>query len=103
MYYFLSRLVQCREILAKIDDSLITDRDKNGKQMVITVDGREYPLKRVIDAWGKTLRYDYYEELFPPYNTANLANMKKTKRNFPVVISAGPDKIFNTNDDIRNR
>lgn len=97
MYFFLSRVPQCRELLDRIDDSLITGKDKAGIEMKITVDGIEYPFKRVVDAWGLALRYDYYDE-----NLAS-SDWKKSRKTFPVVISAGPDKIFDTNDDIRNR
>jgi len=98
MYFFLSRVPACRQILDKIDKSLITNRDEDGNRMIINVDGDEYPLLRIIDPWGKTLRYDYYDESFTdPYDWG------KTKRTFPVITSAGPDRIFDTDDDITNR
>jgi prepilin-type N-terminal cleavage/methylation domain-containing protein len=103
LYFFLSRVPECRAALDKINGSLITNKDFYGNEMKLVIDGKEYPLLRVVDPWrergtttktGKTLRYDYYDEktLDP-----------KTKRNFPVITSAGPDGIFDTSDDISSR
>jgi len=102
MYFFLSKVPESRQTLAKIDRSLITNKDYNKQDMSITIDknpaviGDEevYPLMRVIDPWGKTLRYDYYDEISPNPDS---------KKTFPVLTSAGPDGIFDTADDISNR
>ena len=105
LYFFLSRVPECRKTLERIDSSLITDEDEYGTQMTIEIDGRVYPLKRFVDPWlerdkksrtGRTLRYDYYDEfLFPPD--------PDTRRAFPVITSAGPDGEFDTSDDITSR
>jgi len=103
LYFFLSRVPQCRETLDRIDKSLITNKDKNNQYMTIDIDGELYPLFRIIDPWGITLRYSYYrnqnetsdEPIWgPPYNE---------KRNFPIIVSAGPDRKFRTGDDIKSR
>ncbi len=98
LHFFLSKVPGSRETLDKIDRSLITDIGSDGVSMEIRIDGKGYPLMRIIDPWGETLRYDYYDEDAP-----NFKKMKESKRNFPLITSAGPDKIFNTADDITNR
>ena len=98
LYFFLSQVPTSRKTLDKIDSSLITARDADGNRMEISIDGRQYPLLRVIDPWGQTLLYDYYDEW-----ESNLALRSKGKRNFPVITSAGPDKKFGNADDISSR
>jgi prepilin-type N-terminal cleavage/methylation domain-containing protein len=102
MYFFLNRVPECRETLEKIDSALITNTDVNGNPLIITINPNmmnsvSYPLYRVIDSWGTTLRYDYYDEWL------NLADRMETIRAFPVLVSAGPDKVFGTADDMRSR
>ena len=87
--------------LDKIDESLLTNLDINKQPRRITItypsgSTKEYPLLRVIDPWGTTLKYDYYDEVLIPPNP-------KQKRTFPVVTSAGPDKKFGNTDDISSR
>jgi prepilin-type N-terminal cleavage/methylation domain-containing protein len=99
LYFFLNRVPESRKTLGKIDSSLITNRDSNKQDLNITIafpDGssKGYPLLRIIDPWGTTLRYDYYNEV-----TLDL----DSKRTFPVITSAGPDRDFNTPDDITSR
>ena len=93
LYFFLSRVPESRKTLDKIDSSLITNRDDNGNRMKIAIDiggvVRVYPLLRIIDPWGETLRYSYYDGI--------------VLRTFPVITSAGPDRDFNTPDDITSR
>ena len=79
---------QIHNKLDKIDTSLIT-------HITITVDLQNYSLFRIIDPWGKTLRYDYYDETQTPPDP-------DTRRNFPLITSAGPDGRFETDDDIKN-
>jgi type II secretory pathway pseudopilin PulG len=93
MYLLLNMVPSSQETLAKIDRKLIAVR--NG---TITIDTRVYPLLRIIDPWGIALRYDYYDEWETDVDKRN-----KSKRNFPLVISAGPDKSFGTDDDITSR
>jgi prepilin-type N-terminal cleavage/methylation domain-containing protein len=97
MYFFLSKVPESRKTLDRIDRSLMTDAGSDGAPMKITVDKIDYSLLRVIDPWGRTLRYDYYNE------RGTVAEKKKSKRNFPLITSAGPDGIFETGDDMTNR
>ena len=99
VYLFLSQVPECRKTLDRIDKSLITNLgvDKQPRIISVTYLGgvpKVRPLLRVIDPWGTTLKYDYYDEVFPdPLN----------KRTFPVITSAGPDKQFGNTDDISSR
>jgi prepilin-type N-terminal cleavage/methylation domain-containing protein len=97
LYFFLSRVPDCRQTLDKIDKSLITNKGSNGADMTITIDGKGYPLLRIIDPWRETLRYDYYNEKGSP------TEKKESKKTFPVITSAGPDKEFGSADDITSR
>ena len=98
LYFFLSQIPDCRATIDRIDKSLITSRDDAKNEMKLVINppsGPSYPLMRFIDPWGTTLHYDYYDETsYPPD--------PKTKKTFPVITSAGPDKKFGTNDDISN-
>jgi len=84
--------------LDKIDDSLITNEGFGKQPMSITIGVKMYPLLRIIDPWGTTLHYDYYNEM-----ELNPLLRNKGKRNFPLITSAGPDRIFGTGDDITSR
>jgi prepilin-type N-terminal cleavage/methylation domain-containing protein len=102
LYFFLSRVPESRQTLDKIDRKLVTNLGLDGNPMKITInpgaDEKKYPLFRVIDPWGKTLRYDYYDE------TKTIPDdRRKSKKTFPVITSSGPDKEFGSADDIRNR
>jgi prepilin-type N-terminal cleavage/methylation domain-containing protein len=99
LYVFLSQLPECRKTLDKIDESLITNLgvDKQPRNISVTYPGgvpKVSPLSRVIDPWGTALKYDYYDEVtLDP----------RSRRTFPEIISAGPDKKFGTADDISSR
>ena len=96
LYFFLSRVPASRQTLDKIDESLITNEGFGKQPMNITIGVKMYPLLRIIDPWGTTLHYDYYNEIIIPPDPF-------TKRNFPLITSAGPDRIFRTGDDITSR
>ena len=100
LYFFLNSVVTSRETLSQIDSSLITNKGDSGEKLTITITrgsgDRVYPLYRIIDPWGMTLNYDYYDEDLSPLKP-------EEARTFPVVRSAGPDGIFGTNDDITSR
>ncbi len=104
LYFFLNKVPANKEILNRIGKKLITNVGSGGQAMNIEITGIKYPLYRFVDAWGTTLRYDYYYDEVPTYplSDAQVANMKNTKRSFPLIMSAGPDKVFGTADDIRN-
>jgi prepilin-type N-terminal cleavage/methylation domain-containing protein len=105
LYFILSQVPDCRETLNKIDKSLLTDNGaNNGIPITITIGASPpVPFTRIIDPWGTTLRYDYYPEcvnyagpmLYKDYRNS-------AKKTFPVITSAGPDKKFDTADDITN-
>ena len=101
MYLLLSMVPASRKTLDKIDRKLITNLGFDRQPMEITMgsgeDAKRHPLLRVTDPWGTTLRYDYYDEKTGPPPDP------KTKKTFPVIISAGPDRLFGTDDDITNR
>jgi prepilin-type N-terminal cleavage/methylation domain-containing protein len=100
MYFFLNRVPDSRQTLGKIDRKLVTNLGLDGSPMQITVSGQVYPLFRVIDPWGKTLRYSYYDNTKEsPTSEPSLSS----PRAFPVITSAGPDKKFGTADDIVSR
>ena len=77
---------------------MVAGKDSSGAYRQITIDTRAYPLLRVIDPWGKTLRYDYYNE-----DLSTVPLMEASKKHFPVITSAGPDGIFDNSDDISSR
>jgi hypothetical protein len=101
LYFFLSRVPESRETLDKIDKSLITSKGSNGADMTITIDTKSYPLMRIIDPWGETLRYSYYK------NSHELGLSSEpdpcSPRTFPLITSSGPDKEFGSADDITSR
>ena len=98
LYFFLSRVPECREVLDKINETLITDKDENGYQMKLRIGVQDYPLLRIVDPWGTTLQYDYSNEV--ALNSGQNAIIMHT---YPVITSAGRDKIFGTTDDIQNK
>jgi prepilin-type N-terminal cleavage/methylation domain-containing protein len=104
LYFFLSKVPECRATLDKIDESLITNKDFSGNEMKLVInDGVkriEYRLPRFVDPWhqsgapakiGQTLQYDYSYEYQPPAGPTTVI-----KRSFPIITSAGPDGIFNS-------
>lgn len=101
LYLFLSQVSECRKTLDKIDESLITNLgvDKQPLNIAVTYPSgsvKVYSMFRIIDPWGTTLNYDYYNEVLIPPDP-------RQKRTFPVITSAGPDKRFRTTDDVSSR
>jgi len=87
LYYFLNKFPAGRKIVDSINKSLVTNKDYKGKEYFINISGQCYPLIHIIDPWKYPLRYTY-----------------KQGDNFPLVISAGPDKDFNEpTDNISSR
>jgi prepilin-type N-terminal cleavage/methylation domain-containing protein len=107
MYLLLSMVPTSRETLEKIDKKLVTNLGSDKQPMTITIgsggNAKTYPLLRVIDPWGTTLQYDYYNEQLPPITSTKLTTMQNSRRTFPLITSAGPDGIFGTSDDITSR
>jgi len=108
-YLFLNKVPTSRKTLDKIDSLLVTNMNANGDSLIITIDGENFPLMRVIDPWGTALRYDYYMD-WKDYqviygNTLEdyFNYIKDNKKTFPVIKSAGSDRLFGTVDDITSR
>jgi prepilin-type N-terminal cleavage/methylation domain-containing protein len=113
MYFILSQVPDCRTTLDKIDKSLLTNKGTDGNpiNIFITINAvtTTLPFMRIIDPWGTTLRYDYYPEFadylvkFPSGTWGGYVGERDSaKKTFPVITSAGPDKTFDTSDDITN-
>jgi prepilin-type N-terminal cleavage/methylation domain-containing protein len=105
MYFILSQVPDCRKTLDKIDKSLLTNKGLGGTPITITIGtSPALPFTRIIDPWKTPLRYDYYPD-FADY-TGTIYPYKdyrdSAKRTFPLITSAGPDKTFDTFDDISN-
>ena len=79
LYNELNSVPDSRSILEKIDNSLI--EDKYATAGTPTVANPE-----IYDPWGTALDYRY-----------------APGENFPLMVSAGPDKKFGTADDINNK
>lgn len=75
LYEALNLIPTSRKILEKINSSLISDR------------GGTDDMLEIYDPWGTVLDYRY----------------DSSSDNFPELISAGPDRIVNTADDISSR
>lgn len=98
LYFFLQQLSASRKILDAINAEMLTDTDDKNKNMTLVVDSNSQPLIRFVDPWGNTLRYDYYDEA-----ETDLDEIRKSRKNFPEITSAGPDGDFDTADDIKNK
>jgi prepilin-type N-terminal cleavage/methylation domain-containing protein len=107
LYFILSQVPDCRATLEKIDKSLLSNKSKNGTaidvRMTIGINISTKPFTRIIDPWGTTLRYDYYDDYIVQFPPGIYVPDSQTKKTFPVITSAGPDKKFGTKDDITNR
>ena len=86
LFYFLDRDPASRKIASAVSNTLITNKDADGNPIKMTIGGTPYDLPRYIDPWGTSIRYVYLS------GTA-----------FPVLTSAGPDKVFDTPDDITSQ
>jgi prepilin-type N-terminal cleavage/methylation domain-containing protein len=83
-YYFLSRVSQSKAILDSLSGQMISNRDLGGTAILIEIPAGAAATDwiRFADAWGMPVRYVYLGS------------------GFPVLTSAGPDKIFDTEDDV---
>ena len=75
LYKELLSIPASRKVLQNINDSLLANKS-----------GAVDTTPQIYDPWGTAIDYRY-----------------ESGNNFPELISAGPDKIFNTTDDISNR
>jgi len=96
MYFLLSKVPQCRQILEKLDPRAVVSCGKiDIAQSGVTT---SHPLIYIVDAWGKPLGYKYYN-----FTSGTTTIDLRTVKTFPVITSAGPDRIFDTADDVRSR
>lgn len=99
MYFLLFQVPEVRATLEKINPAFVTNKNEEGKVVTIALNnGAPVSLLRVVDPWGTTLRYDYYD-----VSTPDLTPLAATKKTFPALVSAGPDRVFGTGDDISNK
>jgi prepilin-type N-terminal cleavage/methylation domain-containing protein len=103
LYFFLSRVPDCRKTLQEVDTSFLTSLNSDDAVMEIKIDGRSYALMRILDSWGTPLKYDYYDETEINGSKQGYLDAIQTLRTFPLITSAGPDEEFGTPDDITNR
>jgi prepilin-type N-terminal cleavage/methylation domain-containing protein len=99
MYFFLSQVPAVAQVLKGVSPALLTNSNGEGLPIAISIDGG--PLEafpRVVDPWGTTLRYEYYD-----VREADRTPIPATRKTFPVLVSAGPDRKFGTGDDIKSR
>ena len=83
LYFCLEDVPECRAILNKLPAEATGNDDEDWVDNLATTQQRA--LMEVNDAWSNPIRYLY-----------------QGVGNFPLLISAGPDGVFNTEDDIRS-
>ena len=110
LYFFLSQVPGCKSILSRLESSAITAESTDGVLEIEVLELQEkykMSLNRIVDPWGKSLRYDYYDydkqTQTVPFSQTALEDIQDTLKVFPVISSAGPDGKFGTNDDITNK
>ena len=86
LFYYLDKYPSSRSIAESVSNTLITNKHADGTVIKMTLDVTPYDLPRYIDAWKMSIRYEYL-----------------TGTAFPVLTSAGPDKVFDTPDDITSQ
>jgi type II secretory pathway pseudopilin PulG len=98
LYFILSQVPNCRATLERIDKSLLTNIGTDNVTLITITIGAlpAMPFTRIIDPWGTPLRYSYYQK------DSSWYPLPGTNKTFPVITSAGPDKQFDTADDISN-
>ncbi|MHC5083906.1 MAG: type II secretion system protein [Planctomycetota bacterium] len=86
LFYFLDKSVNSRKIIEALSGDLLTNKDGTGADLTIDLaSGDTIDLVRFIDPWDMSIRYEY---------AAGAA--------FPKLTAAGPDKEFDTADDIKS-
>jgi len=90
LYFFLSRSPNSSKILGAVSGNFLTNKNGSNAEIKLNFGSnsefKTVPMIRVLDPWGNPFRYRY------------LAG-----NNFPVIISAGPDRKFSPpydNDNI---
>jgi len=87
LFYYLDQTPASRQFLESLAAQMTTNKNASGVKLVIEIPtgGTKYDLVRIVDAWGRPLRYEY-----------------AVGDVFPQVISAGADGKFDTGDDLKN-
>ena len=78
LYFCLNKTPNCRNAIGKLDNSLVSNQNPQGRFLKIDNNVRIYELFYVNDSWKMPLRYTYDSD----------------NDSFPMIESAGPDKIF---------
>ena len=108
LYFVLSQVPDCRATLDKIDKSLLTNKGTDGNPITITI---RHISRRCLSQELLTPGEQPCDMtiilimpiIFSLIRTGNyLLYRDSAKRTFPVITSAGPDKQFDTADDISN-
>ncbi|MFH1615260.1 MAG: hypothetical protein ABIG61_09280 [Planctomycetota bacterium] len=87
LYYYLSRTTNSRKIIGSLSELSITNEDERNRVLEFELgSGERFSLVRFIDPWKTAYRYTY-----GPGDV------------FPLLRSAGPDRHFNTRDDLTGR
>jgi len=90
LYYFLNRSPAAAAVVSSLMERMISSKDASGKPLVVEItcsstESVRTNLVRFVDVWGMPIGYMLVEN------------------QLPVLISAGPDKKFDTADDIIRR
>ena len=87
-FYFLDQSSNSRKIIEALSGDLLTNKDTAGIdiRIILTASGETVDLPRFVDPWEMSLRYEYADGAA-----------------FPILTSAGPDKLFGTADDIKSQ
>ncbi len=89
LFYFLDKNPASRAIVEGVPGTLVASKDASGAEIKIELNTdppQTIDLPRYIDPWKTSIRYVY------------LAGAA-----FPVLTSAGPDRVFGTPDDITSK
>jgi hypothetical protein len=111
LYYYLNRVPASRKILEKLSPKVVTAKAEHlvgGKVQTVRPDDPNLVIDigpagntttvnlfRVVDSWQTPLRYSQVRPL--------VGGKYLQTTNFPLIESAGPDKIFHTQDDITSK
>jgi len=90
LYYFLNRSPAAAAVASSLLERMISSKDASGKPLVVEIacssaESVRTNLIRFVDVWGMPIGY------------------MLAANELPILISAGPDKTFDTPDDIVHR
>ena len=94
LYYLLRYEPKSRQVVGSLVPAVLNWRDVDGVKLQIEIPtgATEVPGFRVVDAWDTPLDYQY----------APTGSSFPGTADFPRIRSAGPDKVFDTEDDLTN-